>query len=315
MKDYVGQWFEIYRRLNEPADIVIEIEKNANIEVRRYPHEEVDGAGALFLLAEEKKWVLQNLAKSSKYNKIPIYKYFLNLLLFLYWTRPRKKTTWNFKIEKSKDDVTLYSSARIDREGTLKLKAKKIDVSLNTLLFHSLNSVLAEKFNFDSTLKSWWIPVNMRPDLNLDLNELKNKRNYVSNFTVSVNHLMSLKDYQSFISKYLKQKRHLATWWWQHLGKYLPESVLEKIVTQQLKTTQYIGAFSNLGEWNSSDQESRVTFFVNPIRSHPIGASVLIWNGELSVGLQVYPTFPLTQIELDLMTKNWVEKTKLISGL
>ena len=64
MKDYVGQWFKIYRRFEEPTDILIAVEKNAVKELRTFRHEDVDGAGALFQLAHEKKWTLQNLAKS-----------------------------------------------------------------------------------------------------------------------------------------------------------------------------------------------------------------------------------------------------------
>lgn len=52
-QDYVGQWFEIYRRNNECADILFEVKSDNKTQLINLPHEKVDGAGALFTLAEQ----------------------------------------------------------------------------------------------------------------------------------------------------------------------------------------------------------------------------------------------------------------------
>lgn len=315
MKDYVGQWFEIYRRLDEPTDILFEIEKNGHKEIYRFPHEKTDGVAALFSLAKQLNWQIQNSYQSKSLKKISFFKYFYNCFLFLYWTKTRTQKIWTFDIEKTHDSKLLGSSFCFDEPTTLNLSLTDKKKSLNTVLFHSLNSVLAEAFHFDVSLKSWWMPVNMRPDLGLDTNDSQLQKNYVSNFTIDVNHLMSVEDYQKLITHHLKQQRHWATWWWQHLGKYVSESLLEKIALDNLNKNNYVGAFSNLGEWTSSEHDSVVGFYVNPLRSHPIGASAIIWNGRLKISLRFYPTFPISEQQVESILKNWVQKIKLTSGL
>lgn len=147
----------------------------------------------------------------------------------------------------------------------------------------------------------------MRPDLGLDINDSALKKNYVSNFTIEVNSEMSLPDFQKLISESLKQQKHWGTWWWQNLGRYVPVSVIELIAKRNLHENYYAGAFSNLGECACNDPDSNLCFFVNPLLSHPIGAGAIIWNGCLNISLRVYPTFPVSQSDLDQMLKKWMK--------
>ena len=133
------------------------------------------------------------------------------------------------------------------------------------------------------------------------------QKNYVSNLTIDVNHLMSVEDYQKLITHHLKQQRHWATWWWQNIGRFLPAMAIEIIAKRNLQDNYYAGAFSNLGNWTCKEQNSNISFFVNPLLSHPIGAGAIIWNGQLNITLRVYPTFPIAQGELDRLIAAWAK--------
>lgn len=308
MKDYTAQWFEIYRRQIEPTDILFEIESDNKNELIKIPHEKYDGVGALHLLAEKFNWQIQNHS-TLKPKKISLLKYILNCLLFLYWAHPRRNNIWPFTFKKAEAVYTIQTLHKFTHEETTALltKAKWLKVSLNTLLFYALNQTIAKKFDLQKKKVSWWIPVNMRPDLGLDVNDPTIKKNYVSNFPVDVNSEISLSDCQQLISKALKQQKHWATWWWQNLGRFFPESVIEVIAKRNLLDNYYAGAFSNLGNWTCKDQNSDLCFFVNPLLSHPIGAGAIIWNGRLNISLRAYPTFPIVQSELDRLIASWAK--------
>ena len=308
MKDYTAQWFEIYRQHLEPTDIIFSIERDNKTELVNFPHEKSDGVGALHLMAEKFNWQIQNQS-AIKPKKIGMLKYFINCIAFLYWAHPRRNNIWPFTFKKADSVHTLQTLHKFTRDETTALltKAKWLKVSLNTLLFYALNQTIVEKFDLQQKEISWWIPVNMRPDLGLDVNDPQINRNYVSNFPVDIFSDTSLTDCQQLISKALKQQKHWATWWWQNIGRFLPAMAIEIIAKRNLQDNYYAGAFSNLGNWTCKEQNSNISFFVNPLLSHPIGAGAIIWNGQLNITLRVYPTFPIAQGELDRLIAAWAK--------
>ena len=311
MKDYTAQLFEIYRRHAEPTDIIFSIECDNKTELVNFPHEKSDGVGALHLVAEKFNWQIQNQG-ALKPKKIGIIKYFINCILFLYWAHPRRNNIWPFTFKKTETVETLQTSYNFSQEETTALltKAQWLKVSLNTLLFYALNQTIVEKFDLQKKEISWWIPVNMRPDLGIDVNDPSINKNYVSNFPVDVFSDTSLMDCQKLISKALKQQKHWGTWWWQNLGRFLPASAIEVIAKRNLQDNFYAGAFSNLGSWTCKEQKSNLSFFVNPLLSHPIGAGAIVWNGQLNITLRVYPTFPIAQSELDRLIAAWAKAVR-----
>lgn len=52
MKDYVGQWFEIFNRFQEPTDILFLINQKNNTDLIKFSHDQADGVGALHALAK-----------------------------------------------------------------------------------------------------------------------------------------------------------------------------------------------------------------------------------------------------------------------
>lgn len=312
-RDYVGQWFEIYRRNDECADILFEIESHSQKKQINLPHEKVDGTGALFTLAEQYNWQIKNLAQPTKIHKLKKFNYFINCIAFLGWTKNRTKNIWPFQFKKANPDSTLIQSHTLSatQTETLKATARKFGVSLNTLLFYTLNKELEQTYNWKKGLRAWWMPVNMRADLGMDINNPNHKANYVSNFMLEISPKMNLQQHQQLITQSLKQQKHWATWWWQHLGKYVPDKVVEFFAIQKLHNNHYVGAFSNLGEWSCSESSSIIKFFVPPLLSHPIGAGAVIWNGKLTISLRIYPSFKITPYELQQMMQSWAQRLQI----
>lgn len=305
----ISQWFQIYRRNEEPADILFVIETSAGRELIKFPHEDADGAGALFALAAQFGWKLQTPPVSAR--KISSLKYIINCFKFFYWTRPRNNI-WPFEINKCASSDTLFTAVTLSEVQTASLReiCKKNGVSINTQLFYALNRALEKTFSVSSP-RAWWMPVNMRADLGLDTNDSSLQRNYVSNFTIDAETEMTARDYQRRISNCLRQQQHWATWFWQQLGRFIPEALVEKMAMASLSGTSYAGTFSNLGEWTCSDKNSNLQIMINPIQSHPIGAGAVIWNHRLSVSLRIYKNFPLDQAGLEKLLQLW---TILISS-
>lgn len=312
MTDYVGQWFKIYRELNEPTDIIFKV----NEEIVLFPHEKGDGTAALFEISRLKKWNITNAA-INKAKPLKKLRFIFNCLLFLYRTRPQKNI-WPFEIQKiSKHNHPVYETCSFTEAETESLlsKAANSKISLNAILLHSFSDILDNKiikiggFQIGSR-KLWWIPVNMRSEFNLDTNDRRHEKNYVSNITIDTTKAMKPLDYHKLISAGLKQQQHWATWWWQLIGRFLSYKLIKFVAKKNLLDQNYIGVLSNLGIWDSPESKDNVSFIIPPLRSHPVGVSAIIWNKRLNLGISLYPSFPFTKEQLEELIKIW--KTNLL---
>lgn len=303
LTDYVGQWFKAYRELGEPFEIYFDLESKGQQKRIAIDHAKHDGIGALHKIAKNNNWKISAVGTNKPPPPIGRIKLFTNLILFFYWTRPRK-SIWPFKIEKAEQDVLKVSRWVFTEAETSEIKAiaDKQKISLNSCLFHAFNLALDDVFGLQDRV--WWMPVNMRPDLGLETNDNTLTKNYASNFTLDFKKNFTLEDTQAEIKKCLKQQRHWATWWWQLLGRYLNFDLIKTTAAKGLDNP-YAGAFSNLGEWTCSEKKSNVSIYINTLKSHPFGVGVIVWNGQLNLTVRVYPKFPLEQAQIDILVQTW----------
>lgn len=313
LTDYVGQWFKAYRELGEPFEIYFDIDQKNQTERLAVDHALHDGIGALHEIAKSHQWKLTVVGNIKTPPPIGNFKLFCNLILFFYWTRSRKNA-WPFQISKAEKENLKVSRQVFSEAETLEIKsrAEKNKVSLNSYLFHTFNLSLNDAFGLND--RSWWMPVNMRPDLGLDTNDSSLTQNYAANFTIDFKKNFSLVDTQSEIKKCLKQQRHWATWWWQLVGRFLNYNLIKTTALKGLENP-YAGAFSNLGEWNCSEKNSNVSIYINTLKSHPFGVGVLVWNGKLNLTVRAYPQFPIEPTQLDQLVQNWKKHLFGLSGL
>lgn len=143
--------------------------------------------------------------------------------------------------------------------------------------------------------------MNFRRELGLAVSAPGNQ---AANFTCSIKD-ETVSQLQSKISALLKSKRHWGVWLWQNSSSYMPFALVKFLTKIRLHPNYNAGVFTNLGEWTSPTEFSHFTFFANPILSHPVVASSVELNGQLTLGLRLYPSFPLTQTQLEEYLQAW----------
>lgn len=303
--DPAGIWFEAFKALGEPSDILFDFRvEDANTSVKHiYPHAKGDATAAMNEIAKQYRITLQKVGEKKKPQPITFKSYLKQIILFNYYARPRWQKLWPFEVVKSTQLQTPYAYLALDRTevAAVKARAEKIGISLNTLLFYTLNQATREYLKPVRQDLTWIVPVNFRSDFDLPPNA---EGNLAANFTCKVS-TESPQELQKKISYLLRTKRHWGVWFWMQMSRWMPFFLVKFLTHLRLQPNYNAGVFTNLGEWHSPTEFSHFTFFANPIISHPIVASSLELNGQLTIGLRLYPSFPLTQSQLNEYLKLW----------
>ena len=301
--DPAGIWFEAFKALGEPSDILFDFRiEDANISIKHsYPHAKGDATAAMSEISKQYGYNLQKVGEKSKPPAITTKEYFKQIRLFNYYARPRWQKLWPFNFAKASKTETQYTYFVIYEDELEKLKASLQNISLNTHLLYSLNQATREFLKPIRKDLTWIVPVNFRRELDLAVNAPGNQ---AANFTCKISN-ETPDQLQKKISYLLKSKRHWGVWFWMNIARWMPFFMVKFSTWLRLHPNYNAGIFTNLGEWKSSTEFSHFTFFANPILSHPIVASSLELNGRLTLGIRIYPTFPLTQSQLTDYAKTW----------
>lgn len=233
------------------------------------------------------------------------FRYIFAIFEFLWLTRSRKKKLWQKKSPLQGASVSLGSWNYTHSN----LSQAEIEKSWNAALFSALDQVVRSYLNPQCRELRWWIPVNMRNNFSIKNNE-PIEFNFVSNFTLCSKPNMTIEKARKLIHEGLSRQRHWATWWWQQMGRWAPESWIYKIAQNGLDQVQYAGAFSNLGQWKCSAKDLQLHFIVNNLRSHPIGAGAIWWNEQINLSLNFHPSLGISPTKADEMMQAWLDKIK-----
>jgi hypothetical protein len=303
--DATGIWFEAFKALGEPSDILFDFKvKNESQSVKySYPHSKGDGTAAMAELAVRHNFKIEKSEDKNLVSSLSLLNYLKQIIMFNYHARPRKEKLWPFTLAKATTTETPYSYFVINKDelSLLKTYLHSQKVSLNTYLLQTLNLSTRQILKPIRKDLTWIIPVNFRRELALEINA---SGNLSANFTCDIQDETPL-ELQNKISRLLKSKRHWGVWFWQNTSKYMPFFLVKLLTKIRLHPNYNTGIFTNLGAWTSTTDFSHITVFANPIISHPIVASSLEMNGSVTLGLRIYPTFPLTQAELEQYLVAW----------
>lgn len=303
--DATGTWFEAFKALGEPSDILFDFKvKNESQSIKySYAHSQGDGTAAMTEIAARYNFIIEKSKDKNLASGISLPNYLKQIATFNYHARPRTEKLWPFTFAKAMTTETPYSYFVINKDdlSLLKTYLNGQKVSLNTYLLQTLNLSTRQTLKPLRKDLTWIVPVNFRRELALEINALGNLS---ANFTCDIQNETPL-ELQNKISRLLKSKRHWGVWFWQNTSKYMPFFLVKFLTKIRLHPNYNAGVFTNLGEWTSTTDFSHFTFFANPIISHPIVASSLEMNGSLTLGLRIYPTFPLTQVELEEYLATW----------
>lgn len=303
--DPTGIWFEAFKTLGEPSDILFDFKMaGENKSVKHlYSHSRGDATAAMSELAEVYDLTLKKVSEKNTPIPVSFFNYLKQILLFNYHARPRRQKLWPFSIAKATTTETPYVYFVISKDelAALKERVKMQNVSLNTHLLFTLNQATRSFLNPIRKDLTWIIPVNFRRELRLPPDAPGNQ---AANFTCVIQS-ETPQQLQNKISYLLKSKRHWGVWFWQNAARWMPFSLVKRITKVRLHPNYNAGVFTNLGAWQSATEFSHFTFFANPILSHPIVGSSLELNGQLTLGLCIYPTFPLSEEQLQEYLQTW----------
>ena len=81
------------------------------------------------------------------------------------------------------------------------------------------------------------------------------------------------------------------------------------------RRSPWLGSFTNLGAWSSSREEALGWHvYTSPLRSRPIAAACLVWNGRLSLTLAAHPALTRDPLEVKGWTEAWADRVLSLAG-
>lgn len=191
-------------------------------------------------------------------------------------TGPPKAVAWHLFTEAE----TQALRERCRREG----------VTVNSFLLKHLDQAVRPDIKRSTAPISWMIPVNLRGDINHD----DDTSNHVSYVEPQITESDSVKDIQLNIHRLLERGEHRCHYILMVLGKFLNhDSKVRLIKRYRIKTTANIGAFSNLGVWDSekSIRTHDSWLFCPPVSGAALlGAGCITFQGQLALTIQAHPS-------------------------
>jgi hypothetical protein len=172
----------------------------------------------------------------------------------------------------------------------IRKSCRQRSVSVNSYLLQQLDQAVRPDLHQPSAILEWMIPVNLRGDVI----HLDDTANHVSYISPTLSPSDSLQSIQQQIRGRLSRSEH-----WGHylvmlcVGKLLSERAMLKLISQERNKPQgNIGAFSNLGVWDSARRLDPQDFwlFCPPVaQGQLLGAGCLTYQNRLSLTLQGHP--------------------------
>lgn len=158
------------------------------------------------------------------------------------------------------------------------------------------------------------IPVNLRGKVSRN-NDEENHSSYV---TAQIKPGTTLPRIHQQIHNNLAMGQHMLTWKTYSIGRFLSSSLKKKIIKMnRVMAEPCIGAFSNLGVWDSDERISEKSiaghwFFCPPVLNcQMVGAGCITFQNRLSLTLQVHPRISSDPEFTDRWLDAWIVAIKL----
>ena len=294
--DWVGAWFPIMQEMGEDVEIPFGRFDPATGEVTwtRLSHQNYDGAGGLAKLLTGRGWKVGPLpARDEK--PLGLFGKIGSFLRYLSLTKART-TPWRDYSHKERGrsaGIAWHVFSKTDTQRLERL-ARQHSSSLNSYLLWTLDRVVRKRgFSDPSHEAMWWIPVNMRglvkrPDP---------WANHSSYFGVSLKPGDTAEAAHEKVRDNLQRGRHWGAWWGVNIGRFLGLEGMRKIMKgYETKQNLWAGTMTNMGAWPPDHSRAPATetpgaWLVSALvtSSHPLGAGLLTWDGQLTLTLQLHP--------------------------
>ena len=316
--DWVAAWFPLMDALGEDTRIPFGRYDPAtcSIEWVRIPHEEVDGVGGLTRLLSARGWQIGPLPQKQE-TPPSRWKFLVSFLRYQTLVRARS-TAWRVYDYAKRGPTSGILWRVFTREETeeLQTQAARSEASLNSFLLSALNDASTSLFlRPNATSALWWIPVNMR-GLTKNTDATSNHSSYIG---VELSPGMPPRDVHAAIKTQLTRRMHWGAWMGIHIGAIIGVRGMYWIMRYyEKKQNCWMGTFTNLGDWpppgyapppkgdpHGWTVSSTVTV------AHPIGAACMIWDGQLSLTLQIHPALNPTPDVARELFDTWTDRVTL----
>lgn len=182
-------------------------------------------------------------------------------------------------------------------------------VTVNSFLLEQLTEIIRPYLREGkSATIPWMIPVNLRGRVTSS-GELANHTSFLG---VTVKPADTLREIHQSTQEAMEREEPCTNWFAYGLGRYLPQGIRKFLVARGLATSWNLGAFSNLGAW---DSEKKITspdclgdWLVAPpvLRVQLIGAGCITFQNRLSLLIQAHPELTTDAAVCRKWIQEWV---------
>ncbi len=287
------------------------------------PHTVSDGVGALCARLERDNIPVPEQPRMKSIKRPSFFRRFLLLHRYLKFLKikqhpdiyPWKQIDENRKGFGAGMGVVLFSRKETE---SFQAYCHEQDVTITSLLLHTLNKVTVDYLLKAPREGSWLLPVNMRGGVT--------SRDESGNFTSSIKILVPTDATLRYVHErilYLYEiGAHWGAWIFNHWLGYRSKAFHRKFFTQGRKylkkknKTSYIGSCSNLGKWDPASREGYGSdnyryIIAGPVSAHcPVVATMISWRGQLGITFQVHPSLCNNLSDTEDLLRIWVEKLR-----
>ena len=304
--DTFGKWFLVFRDRNECCDGIFGVyDSTGRLETRLYPHARYDGYSVMNeYLAES--GVSGELRKPGHApgmaRQLKAFVAYLVALPF----RPRSRRLrlhtrgWpSAPIAVSNDRIAwrIFSA-----EDTQKITAaaKQDKVPLNALLIAGLVRHLGPLWTDHSGSIVAGVTVSLHKMVGID----SVPRNRFSIIDIQVDESVTTAEINRRIKRTLRRDRHLASWLSYHLPDYLGDWFYQYFLLTIAWFQNRNIVFTNVGEWSAGN--GHALFLIPPVfHYNPVSVGIIIWEGKLSLAIQVHPHVQVSKEQIETIMDNW----------
>ena len=205
-------------------------------------------------------------------------------------TGPSRAVAWHLFTEEETDQI--------------RQNCRRKKVTVNSFLLKQLDQAVRPDIKKPAAAIPWMIPVNLRGDIKY----ADDTENHVSCIEPLIAAEDSTENIQHKIRLRLARGEHRANYLVFCLGKFLTHQMKVKWVTKtRNKPKGNIGAFSNLGVWDSGKniETTDSWFFCPPVcKGQLLGAGCVTFQNRLSLTIQAHPNLS----DQPQIAKTWMER-------
>lgn len=203
-----------------------------------------------------------------------------------------------------------------DEEATMQIRrvCRNIQVTVNSFLLKHLTKAIRPFLEDQSAAVPWMIPINVRGKIKME-RETANATSYVR---VEVQTYETVHDIHRNIYAALCRGDHWANWQGYQLGRFTTAGIRRFIIAKELGTPQWsLGAFSNLGDWDSDKKITQPDclggWLVCPpvLRVQQVGIGCLTFQNRLSLTIQTHPNLTTDPSVPQTWLQDWIKEIQL----